>query len=307
MESGGRPDPRSVHDAPVNDPAPLPDDLRGTAFSRTDARRAGVPQGRLRRRDIRRPFHGVQIVGTVGGLHERCRAYLVRMKGQQAFSHQTAVLLHGLPLPRAFEEELDLHVCAIMPAPVPTTRGVVGHRIRIRPELVPVGGLPVVDMVEAWAQMAPLLAVDELIELGDAVLWRDPELLPAMRRAAAVPYRPGAPSLKKALKEIRIGSRSPGETRVRLLLTRAGIPEPELNAPVRSAFGDVHPDLVWRGHRVLLEYEGSGHGKDRQYRRDIERYEDLREAGWTVVRASDDDLHGDAARTLIRRVRALLA
>lgn len=262
---------RTVHHARVNEPAPLPDDLRRAAFTRADAQRAGLSQGRLRRRDIRRPFHGVQIVGTTGDLHERCRAYLVRMKGQQAFSHQTAVRLHGLPLPSAFEEELDLHVCAVMPAPVPTTRGVVGHRIRIRPDLVPLGGLPVVDMVEAWAQMAPLLTVDELIELGDAVLWRDPELLRALRAAAEVPYRPGAPKLKKALREIRPGSASPGETRVRLLLTRAGVPEPELNARVTSRLGDVHPDLVWRSRRVVLEYEGSGHGKDRQYRRDIAR------------------------------------
>ena len=291
----------------MTEPAPLPEHLRQGAFSRADARNAGLTQGRLRRRDIRRPFHGVQIVRTLGGLDERCSAYLVRMKGEQAFSHQTAVLLHGLPLPRAFEEEIDLHVCAVLPAPVPTTRGVVGHRIRIRPHVVPVGILPVVDMVEAWAQMAPLLTVDELIELGDAILWKDPELLPELRRAAAVPYRPGAPRLKKAMQEIRAGSASPGETRLRLMLTRAGIPHPELNATVRSAFGDVHPDLVWREHRVLLEYEGSGHGKERQYRRDIVRYEDLREAGWTVLRASSDDLHGTQAQTLIRRLRSLLS
>lgn len=289
------------------EPPPLPERLRNAAFDRAAARSAGLSQGRLRRRDIRRPFHGVQFVGTVGGLRDRCRAYRVRVKDGQAFSHQTAALLHGLPLARSFEEELDLHVCAVMPAPAPTTRGVVGHRIRIAPAIVVVDGLPVVGMVEAWAQMAPLLTVDELIELGDAVLWRDDALLPAMRRAAEVPYRPGAPRLRRALREIRVGCASPGETRVRLLLTRAGIPEPELNAEVRLQVGVVHPDAVWRRRRVLLEYEGDGHRERQQFRYDIDRYEQLSEEGWTVLRVTADDLHDPRSRTLIRRVRAALA
>lgn len=169
------------------EPRSLPDDLEGRAFSRDDAERAGLRPGRLRRRDIRRPFHGVQIVGSFGTLRERCTAYRVRMKPGQAFSHQTLVLLQGLPLARAFEEELDLHVSVVMPGRAPTTRGVVGHRIRIAPPVVDLGGLPVVRMDEAWAQMAPLLAVDELIVLGDAVLWREHELLEAMRAAAETP------------------------------------------------------------------------------------------------------------------------
>ena len=48
------------------EPTPLPDDLQRRAFSRGDADGAGLRPGRLRRRDIRRPFHGVQIVGSFG-------------------------------------------------------------------------------------------------------------------------------------------------------------------------------------------------------------------------------------------------
>ena len=56
------------------EPRPLPEDLRGRAFSRRDAAGSGPTQGRLRRRDIRRPFHGVQIVRTLDTLRERCTA-----------------------------------------------------------------------------------------------------------------------------------------------------------------------------------------------------------------------------------------
>ncbi|MGN6443925.1 endonuclease domain-containing protein [Amnibacterium sp.] len=288
------------------EPRPLPDDLQHRAFSRADAERAGVGQGRLRRRDIRRPFHGVQIVSSFGTLRERCTAYRVRMKPGQSFSHQTAVLLQGLPLARAFEEELDLHVAVVMPGRAPTTRGVVGHRIRIAPPVVDLGGLPVVRMDEAWAQMAPLLAVDELIELGDAVLWADRELLDAMRAAAHVPYRPAGDRLRKALREIRRGCASPGETRVRLLLTRAGIREPELNAEVYLPGEVVHPDLIWRDRMVAVEYEGGDHLEREQFQYDIQRYERMREHGWTVIRVTADQLRGPRASALIRRVKALV-
>jgi hypothetical protein len=288
------------------EPSSLPDDLQGRPFDRRDAERAGLRPGRLRRRDIRRPFHGVQLVGSFGTLRERCTAYRVRMKDGHAFSHQTAVLLQGLPLARAFEEELELHVSVVMPGRAPTTRGVVGHRIRIAPAVVDLGGLPVVRMDEAWAQVAPLLSLDELIELGDAVLWKDRELLAAMRSAAEVPYRPAGDRLRKALREIRVGCASPGETRVRLLLTRAGIPEPELNAEVELPFETVHPDLLWRDRRVTVEYEGGGHREEEQFDYDIGRYTRMREEGWTVFQVVAADLRGDRARQLVRRVRAAL-
>jgi hypothetical protein len=290
----------------MREPTPLPDDLTGRPFDRRALERAGLSQGRARRRDITRPFHGVQIVRPIGTRLERCRAYRVRMKPGQAFSHQTAALLQDLPLPRTFEDETELHVSAVLPAPAPTTRGVVGHRLRIEPPVVVVhGDLPVVRPDEAWAQLAPLLAVDELIELGDAVLWQDRDALERLRAAASVPYRPNGERLRKALREIRVGAASPGETRIRLLLVRAGLPEPELNAEVRLPSGLVHPDLVWRAQRVAVEYEGAGHGSEQQRRYDIERYELLKEAGWNVVLATADSLREPAASRMVRRLRAL--
>jgi hypothetical protein len=289
----------------MREPQPLPEDLAGRPFDRNALERAGLSQGRLRRRDITRPFHGVQTVRPTGTRSERCRAYRVRMKPGHAFSHQTAALLLDLPLPTAFEEETELHVSVVFPAPAPTTRGVVGHRLRIGPPVVLHEGLPVVRPDEAWAQLAPLLSVDELIALGDAILWRRPDAFGLLRSASEVPYRPNGERLRRALREIRVGAASPGETRVRLLLVRAGVPEPELNAEVALPSGVVHPDLVWRDRRVAVEYEGAGHADERQRRYDIERYELLKEAGWTVVLATADSLRAPNAGTFVRRVRAL--
>jgi len=232
------------------------------------------------------------------------------MKPGQSFSHVTAALLLGLPLPSALEEDPDLHVSTVHPAPPPTARGVAGHRLRIEPEVVPFAGLPVVAPWEALAQLAPLLAVDELIELGDAVLWRWKDALPQLEAVAGTPGRIGGARLRAALKEMRPGCASPGETRVRLLLTRAGVPMPELNAPVTGRHGQDlgRPDLLWRAERVTVEYEGDQHRTDRrQFRIDVERYERFRDDGWTVVRVTADDLVGPRRQALIRRVKALLA
>jgi hypothetical protein len=259
---------------------------------------------------VRRPFHGVQTVQHLGTLRDRCAAYAVRMKPGQSFSHTTAALLFELPLPAALEEDPDIHVSTVHPAPPPTARGIAGHRLRNDPEVGGLEGLVVVAPWEAWGQLAPLLTVDELIELGDAVLWRWKDALPRLESVATTPGRIGGAKLRTALKETRPGCASPGETRVRLLLTRSGVRMPELNQPVTGRHGGElgKPDLMWRQERVTVEYEGEGHRTDRrQFRIDIERYERFRDDGWTVVRVTADDLIGSRRSALVHRVKALLA
>jgi hypothetical protein len=288
-------------------PQPLPDDLGHRPFDRAAADRAHISQGRLRRRDVRRPFHGVQAVVEPRTVEERCTAYAVRLKPGQAFSHATAAQLFRLPLPVRLEQAVELHVSATMPAPAPQTRGVVGHRLRIAPPLVTFRGFPVVRVDEVWCQLAGVLDLDELVIVADALLNRsEGRLLAALQHAAGAKQRVGQRKLTRALAEARVGCASPGETRVRLLLARAGIPEPLLNAPVTDRTGRVlgRGDLVWPDARVVLEYEGLDHGRsDDQFVYDVGRYERFRDAGWVVIRVTVDDLTGPLAQALIARVR----
>jgi hypothetical protein len=235
------------------------------------------------------------------------------MKEGQAFSHVTAARLHGLPLPQRYETDLPLHVCAVLPAPAPQTRNVVGHRLRIAPPVVLLQGLPVVDAFEAWCQLAAVLTVEELVVCADRLLTTaaaPEEALALLHGRIAAQLRSGARRLDQALRLTRPGSASPAETRVRLLLVGAGIAEPELNGPVTDQDGRVlgRGDLVWRHRKVVLEYEGDQHRTDRgQFRYDIERYERFREAGWTVIRVTADDLRPERRPALIARVRRALS
>ena len=73
----------------------------------------------------------------------------------------------------------------------------------------------------------------------------------------------------------RKGSRSPGETRVRMVVVLAGFPEPWVNVPVMKEHSDVvvaTTDLLLPGPRpVGLEYDGAYHDDDDQWARDRRR------------------------------------
>jgi hypothetical protein len=190
--------------------------------------------------------------------------------------------------------------------------GVIGHSCDHAPPIYVVGGVPVVDPVTSWLQCAALLEVDDLVALGDALAgrWSTNSLArerPVDELRAAVESwgrRRGTARLREALTWIRDRVWSPKETALRLLIVRAGLPEPpERNAAVTDGAGGVlgHADLLYRRERLAIEYEGDGHRTDRgQWRRDIARYERFQDAGWRVLRVSADDLTD--TRILVARI-----
>jgi very-short-patch-repair endonuclease len=130
--------------------------------------------------------------------------------------------------------------------------------------------------------------------------------------AAAVEARAGTRGvgrLRDALTLVRPRVESPKETELRLLLLRAGLPEPEVNVKRRDPLGRYlgQPDLSWEGCLVSAEYEGDEHRSDpHRWRNDIDRVERFTDAGWRVVRVTQRDLHGAAAERLILRLSRLL-
>lgn len=298
--------------AAVPDPTPLPEAIRGRAFSRAEFAATGGWLGRLRADDLERPYPGVRSPTPVSTLLDRCRAYSVRMHPHHFFSHVTAALLVETPLPRRLEERTVIDVATVMPAQKPRVAEVEGHRLRVAPERWTVSGLTAVVPPEAWCQIAPQLTLDDLVIAADHMLnlLADPERARrAFEQAVERPHRPDRSRLRAALGEARAGTRSPGETRVRLLLMRAGTPEPRLNVTIwEDGIWLGAPDLSWAQYRVAVEYEGDQHfTKRKQYRDDVDRYALLADAGWIVIRAISDDLTGYRARLLIDRVQRALA
>lgn len=175
-------------------------------------------------------------------------------------------------------------------------------------------GLPVPDPAEVFCQLGADLAFEDLVVVADELLNRTSLDEPAARErllhVVARVRRVGTARLIEAVRSSRRGSRSPAETRIRLVLDAAGVPAAELNAAIEESGTGRYlgaPDFVWRAQRVVLEYEGDQHRTDQgQFRYDIMRYDDLAADGWRVIRATGDHLTAAGRADLVRRVRRAL-
>jgi hypothetical protein len=114
--------------------------------------------------------------------------------------------------------------------------------------------------------------------------------------------------LRTVLDLVDPGAESPQETRVRLLLLRAGLPRPATQIPVCNEWGRVvrRIDMGWRKPMVGVEYDGEQHWSDpANHSSDIDRLEFLAARGWTIVRVSARHLRHEPD-AVIARVRHAL-
>ncbi|SDY54747.1 DUF559 domain-containing protein [Herbiconiux ginsengi] len=302
-------------------PAPLPDELSARAFSLREGRAAGLSRDRLLGSDLARPFRGARVDArariTLLGL---CAAYASRAPESHVFSHVTAALLWHVPLPGRVGESRILDVAVRKPSAIPRAAGVRGHRlgdacVSTRGRY----GFRVVDAASAWCQLGTVLDHDDLVAAADHLVLRPRRpktddrpfvsLAELTQRAESFTGR-GGRALRAAIADVREGSASRPESHLRLLLGRAGLPEPELNQNVFDASGNwiACVDLLYRAERVVVEYDGEQHRTDpAQYEKDLLRLESIRENGDTVIQVRKSGLYGDPTGTVSRVIRALSA
>ncbi len=306
------------------DPRPLPPAL-GPVFSVKAATDAGVSPRRLRARDLDRPFRGVRVrsapvpTDAEGDHAGRAVAYAVALPDGQFFSHVTAAVLWGLPLPVSALRGLGQDVGVLAPRRTPRGAGVRGHRFvqaSTRVCVHPTRGVPLLTPACVWASLgAALLDVRDLVAVADAIvrvpMFRgDPPPLATIDdlAAASTGRRVGVARLRDALPLVRERSASRTETWCRLVLVDGGLPEPELNWNI-VVNGRLLAcvDLAYPRERVAVEYDGEHHLVDaRQWSRDIQRHEALAAAGWVVIRVTKQHLFADAGG-VVARVRHALA
>jgi hypothetical protein len=305
-------------------PAPLPDAITvHVAFAAADARRHGVSKRRLEASDLLTPYRGARLAADAeSSVVNLAAAYARRMPPTQFFSHSTAALLNGVPLPLHLEADRRLHVSVFVGSPQPRVRGVIGHQLEpSRTRTLAAGGILMTDAATTWCQLATLMDVDDLVAAGDFLLTgsaalgdRGPVASIPMLVEAVARHRGsvGAGRLRVALPLLRPGPLSRRETLLRLRIVRAGLPEPELNFEVHDPrLGTFVPvvDFADPDYRVAVEYEGDHHRTPEQFRRDIRRYERLQDIGWLVVRVSAadvPDVDGSASREATDRIAARL-
>ncbi|OBH31831.1 hypothetical protein A5692_16475 [Mycobacterium sp. E342] len=156
------------------------------------------------------------------------------------------------------------------------------------------------DLASRFPRDQAVAAVDALVQATHLKL-ADVERLAERYRG-----RRGMKAARAALDLVDGGAQSPKETRLRLLLIRAGFPRPQTQIAVRNEWGwaEAYLDLGWEDIKVAVEYDGDQHRSSRyQYVKDIRRLEMLARYGWIVVRVIAED-HPDDVIYRVREARA---
>ncbi|WP_159802668.1 endonuclease domain-containing protein [Arthrobacter zhaoguopingii] len=300
--------------------------IQRLSFTLDEARTAGVDYSRLRRTDLSIPSRSVrERRGSDVPLLDRA-AVLTSLSPRTACSHTTAAALWGLFLPPWLDPAAPIHLSRPMELTAPRRRGVRGHRVPLTPrDVVPVNGAFVTAPAWTWTDLAGMLRLADLVAAGDCLLRRDdaparpgtigvPDPLSSLGEIADVVGRRrgsrGIRRAREALELLRPGVDSAPETRLRLLILEAGLPEPEVNQWILDPYGRrlSRPDLQYRRQRIALEYEGEHHLLSAvQWNRDIERDDRLRELGWVVLRFSKHHLLPADVPASMGKIRRALA
>ncbi len=107
---------------------------------------------------------------------------------------------------------------------------------------------------------------------------------------------------------VRARVESPQETRLRMLLVLAGLPEPEVNGEVRDTGGGfvARLDHLYREVRLGVEYDGRHHATDSsQWERDVVRRGRLEDLGWRLIVVTANQLHRHPQQVLDQVVHSL--
>ncbi|SJN32250.1 hypothetical protein FM104_07815 [Microbacterium esteraromaticum] len=301
---------------------PLPDDFVDGPFHVARAREAGIARSRLRAADLSSPTRGVRRIRSKeeaadaeGGsdqdnltptqrmqrlstrLRDDIEGYVVAFTPHQFLSHETGLAVLGCPLPYTTTDRREVHVSVRRPHPLPRRNGVRGHRLQARESARwRAGGLPIEHPARMWRQSASQWGLDDLIVAGDFLIHPRRRLvtLDDLRREVAEAGDVRR-LLRAALQEIRSGSESSEESRLRLVLTRAGLPEPVLNMNLVDDSGRfvARLDLAYPKYRVAPEYDGRGHAEAGQFAKDADRWDAIRAQHWQHVRILSHHLRPD--------------
>lgn len=286
-------------------PALVPDVLREDVFLGADAVRAGL----LTRRQLdsgvwRRLFRDCYVHADVAVTHEVRVAGACLVVPEGIVTGRSAAVLWGVPLAGAADDVELTCPAGAHPRRIPgltVRRAVVppGDRWRRR-------SLPVTTATATALRLAGLLEGDEAVVAVDRMIASGTvDLAPLRARAAATRGRNSARARRACALADGLAE-SPQETRLRLLVLRAGLPPPVAQYRVLDQRGSfvARVDFGWPERRVAVEYDGLWHAEDGQFAKDRRRLNRLREAGWTVVFVTAADLRDPVA--LAARIAAAL-
>lgn len=272
---------------------------------------SGLTRGELRSRRLNREIHGVRSTKPDLALIDRCQMLGLRLSDAAIFSHVTAALLHGFPLPWLLERSTPVHVTMPAPARALHCQGVEGHELDVSPgDIATLGSIRVTSPARTWCDLAATLSLPDLVAAGDYVIQRQLPLASVTelgRMAKHFAGRRGATVMRLAIPLLEDRSESRPESILRVIIVLAGLPAPLINhTMIDTETGRaMRPDFTFSASKTILEYQGDYHRSANQWRKDMTRRSRLESKGWKVMELNWDDLQDPDE--LVCRIRALLA
>jgi hypothetical protein len=243
------------------------------------------------------------------------RATIAGLRRPAVVSHQSAAVLHGLPL---WDVPLDrVHVTRRPRAWNDSSAVLCCHVARLRDdEVVLMDGMEVTDPIRTALDLARSLPHEAAVVTLDAGLRLGVLSHEVLRgRLFDIAGTPGSRSAARAVSAADGRSGSVGESRSRVILHRWKLPPSALQFEIRSEAGILlgRSDFAWEDRRLVGEFDGRiKYGRLLRPGQDAgdavfaeKRREDaIREEDWGVVRWTWSDLQRpDRLAARVRRAR----
>jgi hypothetical protein len=212
-------------------------------------------------------------------------------------SHASAAAVHGLTL---WNVPLDrVHVTRNRRSGGRLTALLHVHTVGLdADEIVEVDGIAVTSVPRTLADLARTLPFEPALVVADAALHRHRATPAAFEEAVArAAGREGSPSARRVAAAADRRAESPGETRSRVAMARAGLPPPALQHEVPELRAVT--DFYWEEFRTVGEFDGKvkygrslrpGEDPGEVVYREKRREDALRDLGLKVVRWTWDEL-----------------
>jgi hypothetical protein len=277
-------------------------------FTRADARAAGLVEGVLRSARFKKVFYDLYVASEVKITAQIRAAAALRATGGLGYvSHWTAAQLWELPVPH----HPEIHVSVQSRGARCSRQGLRSHLSHPQATTTVCNGIRLSRPVQTFLDLAAVgLDLVDLVILGDAMVKKRLTTVDQLRTSVQTWPGLGRKAARRAADLVRKGVDSPMETRLRLLLVLAGLPEPTVNLILRADDGSwvLRFDLCYQAYRLIVEYDGRQHSDDPdQWERDIYRREDLERLRYRIVLVIWKGIFRDPLRTLTRVRDALIA
>ncbi len=282
--------------------------FRDGVASRADLLAAGFSQFRirlaLRSGRWQAALPGVVVLHNGPVSADQLRRCALIYAGPASFlSHTTAALLQGLRV-----RPTDVVHVTIPHSRHPRSHGYVTvHQSQRRCRLERSGDLRWSEPARTVLDVAATLPTRDDVRalVSDAVQRRLVSVDQLEAAVCEIPRR-GSRWLREALDDVAAGTRSMGESRFRRAVRRAGLPEPEWNVPIDTAYGTVLVDALWREARVAVEIDGGRwHLDAAAWEADQRRQNAIQSGGVLVLRFSVHRVIHDSSGVLAE-IRAVL-